>query len=84
MRQASTTFALGALALGFALITAAVQSQNHARAADLALVQRRCEMIEAANAQAAAQVRAHVLGAPNVGLGARKRARAAAGERAAP
>lgn len=65
MRNPLVAVVLGIAALGAALLAAAVQSYNHARAAELALVQRRCEMIEAANTQARTQVRAHVSGQPN-------------------
>ena len=65
MRNPAVAVVLGFAALCAALLAAAVQSYNHARAAELALVQRRCEMIEAANTQARTQVRAHVFGQPN-------------------
>ena len=68
MRKPGGSLALAAAALVVALLAAAIQSRNHERAQDLALIQRRCEMIEAANAQAATLVRAHVWGQPNAPL----------------
>jgi hypothetical protein len=56
---------LCALTLALGLWAALVQSENHARARDLAELQRQCEMIEAANAQAQAVVSAHLPGVPD-------------------
>jgi hypothetical protein len=62
-----TLLALGlcALTLALGLWAALIQCDNHARARDLAELQRQCEMIEAANAQAQALVSSHVPGRAN-------------------
>lgn len=73
MRSASWSWCLGGVALLAALVTAAIESDNHARAHRLAEIQRRCEMVEAANVQAQALVRAHVWGRPNAPLARRGR-----------
>lgn len=65
MKSPLFAWVFGGVALLVVLVTAAVQSENHARAKRLADIQRRCEMIEAANVQAQATVRAHVWGEPN-------------------
>lgn len=59
---------LGAVCLGAALWTCCVQAGNHERARSLARLQRRWEMLEAANAQAAARAHAHVPGISNLDL----------------
>jgi len=59
---------VGALGLGCvvtALWTCCVQAENHERARALARAQRHWEMLEAANAQAAARAHAHVPGVAN-------------------
>lgn len=67
MRATRNTLALalGALSLGVGLLACFVQASNHARAQDLARLQRQWEMLEAANAQVKALVDAHVAGVPN-------------------
>lgn len=82
MKQPVWAWSFGATALLAALATAAIQSENHERAHRLAEIQRRCEMIEAANVQAQALVRAHVWGEPNQPLarrGSRKQVQGAQG-----
>ncbi|MCK6448663.1 MAG: hypothetical protein L6Q99_19900 [Planctomycetes bacterium] len=80
MKAPMFAWVFGGCALLVVLVTAAVQSENHARAKRLADIQRRCEMIEAANVQAQASVRAHVWGEPNRPLAQRgKRGPAASG-----
>jgi hypothetical protein len=68
----STRFALCAglcaLSLAAALATSFVQCENHARAQRLAALQRRVEMLSAANAQMRATATAHVFGVPNAEL----------------
>jgi fatty acid/phospholipid biosynthesis enzyme len=59
------TLVASGLALAAGLATCVVQAHGHARAQALARVQRQCEMIEAANAQAAAIVESHIPGVPN-------------------
>ncbi|MCE9593909.1 MAG: hypothetical protein K8S98_06930 [Planctomycetes bacterium] len=73
MKRPVVAWTLGAVALFVSLATAAVQSENHERARRLAEIQRRCEMVEAANVQAQALVRAHVWGEPNRPLAKRGR-----------
>ncbi|MCC6406061.1 MAG: hypothetical protein IT453_02765 [Planctomycetes bacterium] len=68
----------GASALLVTLVTSAIQSENHARANRLAEIQRRCEMVEAANVQAQAMARAHVWGEPNQPLAKRRSAKSKA------
>jgi uncharacterized protein HemX len=58
-------FGLCALALAVGLVTCFVQARNHARAQELARLQRQWEMLDAANAQVGAVVAAHVDGVPN-------------------
>lgn len=60
--------ALAAACFGAALWTCCVQAGNHERARALARLQRRWEMLEAANAQAAARAHAHVPGISNLDL----------------
>ncbi len=79
IRRSAVVWIVGAVALLVSLGTAAIQSENHSRANDLAAIQRRCEMIEAANVQARAMVRAHVWGEPNAPLVVRGRAKRGGG-----
>jgi hypothetical protein len=73
MNRPVAAWILGASALFVALAVAAIQSENHERARRLAEIQRRCEMVEAANVQAQTLVRAHVWGEPNRPLAKRGR-----------
>lgn len=57
--------ALATACVGTALWTCCVQAGNHENARALARLQRRWEMLEAANAQAAARAHAHVPGISN-------------------
>jgi hypothetical protein len=62
MTRLLLTLALVALTLAVGLSTAVVSSHNHERAADLAKLQRKLEILRATNDQAAAQAAAHVWG----------------------
>jgi len=64
MTRAMLSLVLCGLCLLAGLATCLVQSANHARADDLARAQREWQMLSAANAQAGAQVHAHVWGVP--------------------
>lgn len=63
--RAVLAVSLGALTVVASLATSFVQTSNHARAQDLARIQREWEMAAAANAQMRATVSAHVWGVPN-------------------
>jgi len=66
--RAALVLLLCGLTLVLGLFTTIVQNGNHARAAELAVLQRQWEMREAANAQARALTEAHLPGVPNMPL----------------
>ncbi len=68
MIRAALVLLLCGLTLILGLSTTLVQNGNHARAAELSILQRQWEMCEAANAQARALTEAHLPGVPNVPL----------------
>jgi hypothetical protein len=66
--RAALVLLLCGLTLLLGLCTTVVQNGNHARAAELSILQRQWEMREAANAQARALTEAHLPGVPNMPL----------------
>lgn len=78
MIRAALVLLLCGLTLVIGLCTTIVQNGNHARAAELAMLQRQWEMLEAANAQARALVASHLPGTPNVPLDPKLQRRALA------
>ena len=71
--RAGLAFGLAALTLCVGLLACVLQSFNHARAQELARLQRKIEMLQAANAQAEALVSSHVAGLPNGQPSARRK-----------
>jgi hypothetical protein len=65
MTRALLVLLLCAVTLALGLCTALVQTDNHERAHALSQLQRECEMLEAANAQAETLVSSHLPGQPN-------------------
>jgi len=63
--RAMLAFGLSALTLCVGLLTCIVQTFNHERAQELARMQRKIAMLQAANAQSDALVSSHVAGVPN-------------------
>ena len=82
MIRAALVLMLCGLTLILGLATTVVQTQNHARAAELSILQRRWEMREAANAQTRALTGAHLPAVPNLPLDP-KRQRKSIAERTA-
>lgn len=78
MIRAALVLLLCGLTLVIGLCTTIVQNGNHARAAELSVLQRQWEMLEAANAQARALVASHLPGTANVPLDPKLQRRALA------
>ncbi|HUR28732.1 MAG TPA: hypothetical protein VM509_11140 [Planctomycetota bacterium] len=72
MIRAALVLLLCGLTLLLGLCTTVVQNGNHARAAELSILQRQWEMCETANAQARALTQAHLPGVANLPLDPRR------------